>query len=358
MNFQVPKKPWTILMRTYKETIPEVHRQLEHWKTYATSMPDQQLSKQAVWTIDDKDFHCEGGSVLAMLAGGNKEAFIRFLCAYQTICDYLDTLCDKSESQDPEDFRALHDALLDGLTPGAELKDYYRVRGGYDDGGYLHELVKTCQETVQTFPGFVEMQEDMKEVAQYYVDFQVYKHVPEHEREGLLKAFFEEHKDKFPELRWYEFSTAVASTLALYCLAAYAAALPRTKEESKQIKEGYFPWMQGVHIMLDYFIDQEEDFQEQEMNFAAYYESEDEMVERFHFLDRKAEENLRGLPDEEFHRMIKRGLYAIYLSDGKVQGNMEMKHAAKRLIQLGGIPTKIFYYNSWIFRSRKDRVKS
>lgn len=100
--------------------------------------------------------------------------------------------------------------------------------------------------------------------------------------------------------------------------------------------------MQGVHIMLDYFIDQEEDFQEQEMNFAAYYESEDEMVERFHFLDQKAEENLRGLPDEEFHRMIKRGLYAIYLSDGKVQGNMEMKHAAKRLIQLGGMPTKIF----------------
>ncbi|WP_255357935.1 DUF2600 family protein [Geomicrobium sp. JCM 19037] len=184
MNFHVPTKPWSILYRTYRETIPEVHQQLESWKRLADEIPEQELRNQAVWTIDDKDFHCEGGSVLALLAGGNKEAFIRFLCAYQTICDYLDTLCDKNDSQDPDDFRALHDALLDALTPGEPTKDYYRVRGGHDDGGYLHELVKECQQTLKTFPGYPAMKSAMKELAQYYVDFQVYKHVPEDEREG------------------------------------------------------------------------------------------------------------------------------------------------------------------------------
>ncbi|GAK05326.1 LOW QUALITY PROTEIN: hypothetical protein JCM19037_3813 [Geomicrobium sp. JCM 19037] len=355
MNFHVPTKPWSILYRTYRETIPEVHQQLESWKRLADEIPEQELRNQAVWTIDDKDFHCEGGSVLALLAGGNKEAFIRFLCAYQTICDYLDTLCDKNDSQDPDDFRALHDALLDALTPGEPTKDYYRVRGGHDDGGYLHELVKECQQTLKTFPGYPAMKSAMKELAQYYVDFQVYKHVPEDEREGYLIAFYEEHAEKYPELRWYEFACCAASTLALYCLAAYAAAKPRTEQEAEKLKKGYFPWMQGVHIMLDYFVDQEEDFEEEEMNFAAYYTSEDEMVERFHFLDEKASHYLTGLPDESFHRKIKQGLYAIYLSDGDVQNNLEMKHAAKRLIGLGGASTKFFYYNSWVFRRRNKK---
>ncbi|MBB6448066.1 tetraprenyl-beta-curcumene synthase [Geomicrobium halophilum] len=353
MNFKVPKTPWMIVYYIYKETVPEVHRQLDYWKKKAGEIPDEHLSKQASWTIDDKTFHCEGGSILAMLAGGNKEAFIRFLVAYQTICDFLDTLCDKSESQDPDDFRALHQALLDGLTPGENLKDYYRVRGGYDDGGYLHELVKTCQETVQALPGFPAMQPVMKELSGYYVDFQVYKHVPADEREDLLIAFHERNQPFLPEMRWYEFSCCVASTLGLYCLAAYAATQPRTEEEATTIKNAYFPWLQGVHIMLDYFIDQEEDLAEGEMNFAAYYESEDEMVSRFRYMDKRAEESLDGLPDEKFHRLIKRGLFAIYLADGKVQENPEMKRTAKRLIKLGGLPTAFFYLNRWIFRRKK-----
>ena len=41
---------------------------------------------------------------------------IKFIVAYQTISDYLDNLCDRSSSLDPQDFAALHESMGDALS--------------------------------------------------------------------------------------------------------------------------------------------------------------------------------------------------------------------------------------------------
>ncbi len=48
--------------------------------------------------------------------------------AYQTISDYLDNLCDRSTSLNPDGFQALHESLFHALTPEATLTNYYRFR--------------------------------------------------------------------------------------------------------------------------------------------------------------------------------------------------------------------------------------
>ncbi len=108
--------------------------------------------------------------------------------------------------------------------------------------------------------------------------------------------------------------------------------------------------VQGLHIMLDYFIDQEEDRAEDDLNFVFYYESEEEMVRRIRHFKEKAEETIRCLPDWKFHRLINKGLLAIYLADQKVQQDKELKRTAKRFIRFGGLPTVFFYLNSWVYR--------
>ena len=43
---------------------------------------------------------------MALTAFGKRANAIKFIVAYQTISDYLDNLCDRSTSLDPDDFSA------------------------------------------------------------------------------------------------------------------------------------------------------------------------------------------------------------------------------------------------------------
>ena len=114
---------------------------LELWQQEAETIPNSELRKQALLSIESKAFHCEGGAIYGLLAQDKIEPTIRFIVAYQTICDYLDNLCDRSTSLDPRDFRTLQQACIHALTPDANGIDYYQFREDRDDGGYLIKLV-------------------------------------------------------------------------------------------------------------------------------------------------------------------------------------------------------------------------
>ena len=131
----VPTQPISLMKKVYREVFPIVHRELAVWKQKAEEIPNEELRKQALASIQSKTFHCEGGSILALLSEGKMEECIRFIVAYQTISDYLDNLCDRSTSLDPVDFRSLHDSMPDALRPGQPTKNYYQFREEQDDGG-------------------------------------------------------------------------------------------------------------------------------------------------------------------------------------------------------------------------------
>ncbi|WP_332633873.1 tetraprenyl-beta-curcumene synthase family protein [Halalkalibacter flavus] len=348
-----PTRPIPLLMNIYKEVIPTVHKYFDPWIEKASLIPDPELRAQALDALKKKKFHCEGGGVYGLVAKDRFDDLLQFIIAYQIACDYLDNLCDQSPSFDPNDFRLLHQALLDALTPGASLKNYYQYRKEQEDGGYLHDIVKTCQNILSTFPSFDKVQAAMLELSGYYGDLQVHKHVVKEERIPRLEKWFAEHSHKVPNMTWFEFSACAGSTLGIYTLATYATKADLTTEIAEVIKEGYYPWMQGVHLLLDYFIDQEEDIADDELNFLFYYKDEEEMIERFRFFVEKAEQFMSKLPDPKFHRMIIRGVIAIYIADEKVQKDKELKKKSKKMVQMGGLPAMLFLLNSWIYR--RDR---
>lgn len=349
----VPTKPIPLLINIYRDVIPTVHRYFNQWKEKAATIPNQELRSQALDSLEKKAFHCEGGGVYGLVAKDRFDELIQFIIAYQITCDYLDNLCDQSPSLNPDDFCCLHQALLDALTPGAKLTNYYQFREEQEDGGYLHALVQTCQDILSTFPSFEKVQAGMLELSGYYGDLQVHKHVKKEERIPRLEAWFEEHRHKVPDMNWFEFSACAGSTLGIYALATYATKPELTEETAAALKNGYYPWLQGVHILLDYFIDQEEDIADDELNFLFYYDNEEQMIERFRFFVDQADHCLSTLPDPKFHRMINRGIIAIYIADEKVQKDKEMKKKSKKMIKTGGLPTLIFYLNSWMYRKEQ-----
>jgi tetraprenyl-beta-curcumene synthase len=329
---------------------PDVRRYLEEWKRHAESIPDPDLRTQALMSIETKAFHCDGGAILALLADSHYDEAIRFIIAYQTISDYLDNLCDRSTSLNPDDFHALHESMPHALTPGISGVRYYRFRDEQNDNGYLGALVKTCQDILVRLPAYPLIAPALLELAGYYCELQVNKHVIMDERVPRLNAWFNRHRDHLPEMSWFEFSACAGSTLGIFCLVAHAYKDGCSGETARQIKEAYFPWVQGLHILLDYLVDQEEDRTGGDLNFCSYYPDSDTMTERLIHFYRQANLSISRLPNPGFHRMITRGLLSMYLSDRKVGHQKDVRHIARKMIRIGGIVTQFFFIHCWILR--------
>jgi tetraprenyl-beta-curcumene synthase len=349
----IPKQPWTMMAKIYKQVLPRVHFYLSQWKEKANRIPNPELRKQALASIETKTFHCEGGSIYGLLAGKEIDNVIRFIVAYQTISDYLDNLCDRSTSLEPTDFQALHESMLHALTPGAQLDNYYRYRDDQNDGGYLHDLVTTCQNVLKMLPAYENIQDANIQLAKYYCDLQVHKHVKKDDRVPRLEAWFDACRDGLPPMEWYEFSACSGSTLGIFCLVAYGTNGDFSKDDATLVKNSYFPWVQGLHIMLDYFIDQEEDRIGGDLNFCFYYENEEQLMMRLEHFASEADKSIQNLPHQQFHYFINKGLLAIYLADEKVRKQKKVEEIAKRLIRIGGGSTWFFFLNSWVYRRLK-----
>lgn len=122
------------------------------------------------------------------------------------------------------------------------------------------------------------------------------------------------------------------------------------------IKDSYFPWVQGLHILMDYFVDQEEDRQEGDLNFCFYYPSEARMIERFNHFIEEADASIEDMPDKKFHQMINRGLLGVYLADRKVSRQPTVRALARHLIRRSGGSALFFFVNGWVYRRLRQSV--
>ncbi|MGI8315732.1 tetraprenyl-beta-curcumene synthase family protein [Halobacillus mangrovi] len=340
------------MYKVYRRIFPAVHKELNYWIEKAQAIPNEELRTQALASIEGKTFHCEGGSIYSVLAKDNWEAAIRFIVAYQTISDYLDNLCDRSTSMDPEDFRMLHQSMTDALSPGNEVKDYYYHREDKDDGGYLRELVQTCQKVLKT-PYYSLVQHHTVKLGSLYNDLQVHKHVIEEERIPRLKNWFENYQSEWPHLEWYEFSACTGSTLGIFCLVSYTLGGTMDERLAEQVERSYFPFMQGLHILLDYYIDQQEDEEEGDLNFCTYYNHDGEMKDRFKYFVKQTHEEIQKLPNAPFHQMIHEGLVGMYLADRKVGKLKNARSFVKDLLKVSGKKATFFYYNTKMYHKLK-----
>lgn len=340
--------------RVYKYVLPDVKQELEKVRNRAELIPDDELRQQALSSIRDKKFHCQGGGVYAAANLQYRTVLIPLIVALQTISDYLDNLCDRSTSLDANDFRMLHQSMLDAVTPGEPLKDYYAYRDEKEDGGYLHFLVLQCQQQTEQLPSYRAVQAHVTELVSLYCDLQVYKHIAKDLREEKLLSWWELHRSKYPNLQWNEFAAATGSTLGMFMLFLTATEQGVTEEYGLEIKNIYFPHVCALHILLDYLIDQEEDQIGGDLNFCNYYDSEARLVERIATIVNRARKDVQRLPASGFHRLIIEGLLALYLSDPKVQQQSDVRKVSKQLMKKSPLTRIFFFVNSmWI---RKQQV--
>ncbi len=344
-----PRGPISLMRRVYKYILPEVRAELERWRAAAEAIPDPELRKQAVDSMNAKQFHCEGGGVYAAANLHQRHVLIPLIVALQTISDYLDNLCDRSTSLDPGDFRLLHQSMLDAVTPETQTQNYYALREQQDDGGYLEALVRQCRTSIAQLPSYGHVRKHVGELVQLYADLQVYKHIAHSERERELLNWWNEHSSGYPQLKWNEFAAATGSTLGIFMLFLVASDESLDADQAETIKYHYFPSICGLHILLDYLIDQAEDEIGGDLNFCSYYESQEMLNDRMGQMVQAARKSADELPFGHFHRMIVEGLIALYLSDPKVRDQQNVRKTAKLLMK-GSPWTRVFFWlnSHWI----------
>lgn len=333
-----------MLLRYIFTIIPKVQVLLRKWEKEALKCTDENLRCQALASLKSKAFHCQGGSVFALLVSDRKrrEKILRLIIAYQTLCDYLDNLCDRAGNTDDDAFHMLHTALFDALEDKKTYADYYKYYPYKDDGGYLKKLVDECRESTAFLPAYNLVKQDLLKLAEWYAELQIRKHMDMNIREQMLKEWVYTFLPFYPELKWQEFAAATGSTLGIFSLFVLAADEKKDREQVKGIVEAYFPWICGLHILLDYFIDQEEDYEGGDLNFTFYYDDEKEMEERLLLFIEKAYDKASNLEPALFNQMLTDGLLAMYLSDHKVPA-LQYKNIAENLLKAGGMRAEKTY---------------
>lgn len=341
-NVCTPPGQKMLLAHYILHTLPRVKKELQRWRRWAASCPDPLLRTQALNSLHDKDFHCYGGAVFALDGNGQEAVLIELITAYQTICDYLDNLCDRADCLDGRAFRRLHAALLDALQPQQEKANYYEYYPYHNDGGYLDGLITVCRLCLTQLSGYEQVQADILELVGYYIELQVKKHIDWEVREYELVTWAEAQSVNYEDLYWQEFAAASGSTLAVFALLALSSRGEINNEQVEAVKNTYYPWICGLHILLDYFIDQEEDRQGGDLNFTFYYDDEAVMLKRLKYFIRQSWERLSGLENPAFTRTVVEGLLAMYLSDRKTKRG-QLKKATIALLNESGPNTWYIY---------------
>ncbi|NLG78409.1 MAG: tetraprenyl-beta-curcumene synthase family protein [Firmicutes bacterium] len=320
--------------------VPRVDRELARWRGALERCPDPELRRQGLSSIRHKRFHAIGGCVYS-LDPRPSSGLVSLIVAYQTISDYLDNLCDRAGVDDGSAFARLHQSMLDAVTTappagttgpldGPDADDYYGLYPRKADGGYLGSLVDECRRQVARLPAYhAAIEAKVLRLARLYTDLQVRKHVRTENRVPVLVEWWrreggatgeEGEGGGLSDLAWWEFAAASGSTLAIFALfnlAAHGGPGP-SPEAVERLSRAYFPWVCGVHILLDYLIDQEEDAREGDLNLVSFYRDARERRERLgYFVDRALESTSR-LARPAFHQGVVKGLLAMYLSDPKV----------------------------------------
>ncbi|AOT73104.1 tetraprenyl-beta-curcumene synthase family protein [Geosporobacter ferrireducens] len=338
-----------IIYTFVKDVFPVVKKELHFWQQKAAEASSNILSEQASASIGKKSFHAQGGSIYSLYGSSMDENLIKFIVALQTISDYLDNLCDRVGVEDVNAFLQLHCAITDALHREEDYKDYYAFYPYEEDGGYLQRLVSTCKEYIRTLPSYPLVQEEVLYLGGLYSEMQAYKHTSLSVREKHMQLWSKPHLIKYPELSTWEFSAAAGSTLGIFMLCTLARNPDLTKNKVTQVMDAYFPWVCGLHILLDYFIDLQEDSSTGDLNFVSYYENFHHKRQRLLWFLHQSMDKISTLDYPLFHLTVIEGLLSMYLSDPKTS-LPEESLLSKQLLRAAPPSATMYYYICKILR--------
>jgi tetraprenyl-beta-curcumene synthase len=320
-----------------RAVLPQVRDELERWERWTVKIPDSVLRQAALSTLREKGSNAEATAVFAILIPRpQRTSALRAMTALQTTIDYLDTLGEQPGEEPTANGMALHEALLEAVTPGAEHSDWYRFHPQRQDGGYLEALVAACQKEIAALPSCKAVLVTAQRAARRCGEGQSYTHAAALDDMGAQRLeSWAMALDDHEEYLWWELTAAASSSVAIHALIA-AAATPETSEkEAEQIDEAYFPSISALTVLLDDLIDHDDDVAKGEHNYLEYYASNMEAAERLAFIANRGRTAVAALRHPQLHTAILTGVSGFYLSSPAATNDYAQPIRARLLKAVG-----------------------
>jgi tetraprenyl-beta-curcumene synthase len=304
-------------MRYLTGILPLVRRETAYWQAKAREIPDPVLRSRAMEGLSKRG-NLEGAALFAVLAPRrHRRETVRALVAFQAAYNYLDTLAEQASTDAIANARQLHEALLVALDPAAGHPDYYALHPESEDGGFLPALVDTCRTALATLPSYALLSPFCSTAGARIVAFQSLNLT---ERQGGHEALERWARHQGPEeygLDWWQAAAAEGSSLAVHALIATAADPEVSRPEIEAIEAAYFPWICGLHSLLDSLVDIAEDERAGQRNLLSYHASTAQAASAMKALAQRANNATRDIPHELQHRVILTAMVSSYISSSE-----------------------------------------
>jgi tetraprenyl-beta-curcumene synthase len=306
---------------------PRVCLHVARWRRKARQIPDPQLRRLALQALDKRG-NIEGAAAFAAFAPrAHRAAVTRAVSSFQAAYNFLDILGEQPSADPVADGRRLHEALLYALTPPSEAGvgpgeegyppstplDWYEHHPQRDDGGYLLDMLESCRTAVAGLPSYETVAPAARAAAARIVAFQSLNLSESQGNHEALEQWARKASPPGAGLQWWETAAAAGSSLGVYALIAAASEPQLDAGEVAALEYAYFPWIGGLHSLLDNLIDKREDEAAGHRSLVEYYGPQ-RAAQRMRWLAVEAMRVAQGLPHNRRHMVILAAMIGNYLS--------------------------------------------
>ena len=282
----------------------------------AREIPDPTLRELALASLRKRE-NIEGAAAFAALLPRRARArSVRALVAFQSAYNYLDTVAEQPCADPRGNARRLHEALPAALAPAAGRRDYYALHPQSDDGGYLERMLEDCREALAHTPAWPAVAEIATASAERIVSFQSLTLARDDDGRRDLRMWASYETPPGSGLTWFEVAAAGGSSLAVLALIAAAADPLLDVSTARAIEGAYFPWIGGLHSLLDSLLDGAEDAATSQLSLIGCYEDGEQAASAMGGLAVRAREATLALAQGSTgHLVLLAGMAASYLCD-------------------------------------------
>ena len=313
------------------------------WRRRARRIPDPLLRQLALDALDKRG-NIEGAAAFAAFVPlAQRTNVTRATSTFQAAYNLLDMLGEQPSPDPVLDGRRLHEALVYAVTPrgaarplegaptgplqGAPARplqdttergpvvalDWYEHHPQRSDGGYLDALIEECRDAFAALPSHLLAAPSAQAAAARIVAFQSLNLSKSQGEHTGLERWAREATPPGTGLQWWETAAAAGSSLGVHVLMAAAADPLLDADEVGAFARAYFPWIGGLHSLLDNLIDKHEDEAAGHRSLIEYYGPE-QAAQRMRWIAEQALEKASELPHSRRHVVILAAMIGNYLA--------------------------------------------
>ncbi len=360
---------------------PRVCLHIARWQRLARRIPDPVLRDLALAALQEKRGNIEGAAAFAAFAPWPRRAAVtRATCAFQAAYNLLDMLGEQPSADPVLDGRRLHNALLYALgwpsptpragelDPGVQALDWYEHHPQREDGGYLSELLQECRNAFASLPAYRAAAPAARAAAERIVAFQSLNLSEAQGDHTELEQWARNATPAGAGLQWWETAAAAGSSLGVHGLIGAAADRALDERQAAALERAYFPWIGGLHSLLDNLIDKREDEAAGHRSLVEYYGPE-RAAQRMRWMAEQAAAVAQELAHSSRHTVMLAAMIGNYLSSPEAH-SPELDPVSQAVLQTTGplagptllvfelrrLPTRI--HNAIVYRRPSERHRT